>query len=391
MRGSLLFVHGTGVRAEGFASTLQIVQKGCASVGLPVTTVGCYWGEAEGARLAKDGTSIPHYASTGGTEPTPAEEALALWAVLYLDPWYELRLLRHRRVVDAVPIGQEPPSITLRRSIDSFAPSQRLREEFATAGIIGFVDNALDALRGAHELDEAIRTAPPDPLEHRAAIARAFVAATLAASYDAGVPAVSGDTRDSLVAGVGAELRAEGLGLGSVLRRPLTGLARKWVTEKIAGDRGALSDAAAPMAGDVLRFLARGDGVREFVQRAIRDLAPGPVYLLGHSLGGVICADILIRQEIPEVSALITVGSQTPFLYEIGALPSLSPPDALPQHMPKWLNIYDKRDFLSYVGGTVFDGAVDDVGVDNGQPFPQSHSAYWSNRETWAAISEILT
>jgi hypothetical protein len=87
----------------------------------------------------------------------------------------------------------------------------------------------------------------------------------------------------------------------------------------------------------------------------------------------------------------VTVGSQAPFLYEIGALPSLEPADPLPDHFPQWLNIYDRRDILSYVGAGVL-GAdkVTDVQVDNNQPFPQSHSAYWSNDDVWNAIAQVL-
>jgi pimeloyl-ACP methyl ester carboxylesterase len=123
------------------------------------------------------------------------------------------------------------------------------------------------------------------------------------------------------------------------------------------------------------------------VSAAIGDAGPEPVYLLAHSLGGIICADLLVREPVPGVAGLITVGSQTPFMYEIGAFPALSHPDPLPGHMPRWLNVYDRRDLLSYMGGGVFDGRVRDVGVDNGQPFPQSHSAYWTNPALWAAVA----
>ena len=109
--------------------------------------------------------------------------------------------------------------------------------------------------------------------------------------------------------------------------------------------------------------------------------------LLGHSLGGIACVDLLVREELPQVKLLVTVGSQAPFLHEINALPSLAYDQAMSEHFPPWLNIYDLRDFLSYVGGTVFPGRVQDVLVDSKQPFPESHSAYWSNPATWKAIS----
>lgn len=83
---------------------------------------------------------------------------------------------------------------------------------------------------------------------------------------------------------------------------------------------------------------------------------------------------------------LVTFGSQAPFLYEINALHSLQYGEPLPAHFPDWLNIYDLRDFLSYVGAGVFPKKVQDVLVDNKQPFPRSHSSYWTNPATWRAV-----
>ena len=112
--------------------------------------------------------------------------------------------------------------------------------------------------------------------------------------------------------------------------------------------------------------------------------------LLTHSLGGIAAVDLLAAQSLPSVRLLVTVGSQAPFLYEIGALWSLAHSDPLPAHVPAWLNIYDPRDLLSYVGAPLFPGRIEDVEVNNRQPFPQSHSAYWANPKVWDAIVSRL-
>ena len=102
----------------------------------------------------------------------------------------------------------------------------------------------------------------------------------------------------------------------------------------------------------------------------------GPVVLLGHSLGGVACVDLLAREELPRVASLITVGSQAPFFYELGAsrawpsasrcrptspagstcttvrLPQLHRRGPLCRHRPA--------------------AGVVDVRVDNHQPFPRA-------------------
>jgi hypothetical protein len=390
MATTLLFVHGTGVRADGYQRTLRAIQRQVDLRGWPVEVPGCFWGEAEGAQLRAEGASIPGFKETGGEEPSETDQVLALWTILYTDPWYELRLLRHRPPPPAPPFGQPPPPVLLLHTVEEFTPSADLRAAFTDAGLGAYLDDALASVRAAPELREAAQTAPADPLEHRRAIARAIVAAALLAAEDAGEPAASGETRDQLVLTLTSELHGEGLGVPEFLLRPVKGLALRLVTRKLTGERGSISDAAAPTAGDVLRFLANGDGARAFIRRAILDPGPGPTYVLAHSLGGIMCADLLIREPVPGVAGLITIGSQTPFLYEIGALPALNYPEPLPQHMPRWLNIYDRRDLLSYIGAGLFGVAVNDVEVHNGQPFPQSHSAYWTNPAVWNAIGGFM-
>jgi hypothetical protein len=90
------------------------------------------------------------------------------------------------------------------------------------------------------------------------------------------------------------------------------------------------------------------------------------------------------------VELLVTVGSQGPLLYESGALPALAHPDPLPPHMPRWLNVYDRRDLLSYLAAPLFPGRATDVEVDNRQPFPASHSAYWTNPAVYRALARRL-
>lgn len=96
---------------------------------------------------------------------------------------------------------------------------------------------------------------------------------------------------------------------------------------------------------------------------------------------------------LPEVTHLITVGSQSPYLYEIGALQGLdyAKQEKLPAGFPPWLNLYDPNDFLSYVAEPVFQAAnIRDVRIDSGQPFPESHGAYWTNDSAWRAIKEFV-
>lgn len=387
MVATLLFVHGTGVRGAGYVSTITAIKRAVREHQIPLTVRGTLWGEAEGAQLRGQGLSIPAYDATGGGDVDLADLSAARWSVLYTDPWYELRLLGNHPQ-DAAPFGADPTQELLDK-VDAYQPSDGVTALLETIDLEPHFERALLALRVAPELREAASTAPSGPSEHRQAIGRALVAYTLVDAEDAGAPPCDGQIRDELVERVVDDLQGYGLGIGDFLARPFVGIGKRLATKKLVKDRGSITDSSSPAAGDILHFLARGDGVRSWVRKAIADV-DGPVVLLGHSLGGIICVDLLVRDQIPDVAALITVGSQAPFLYEIEALPSMSYGDGLPDHFPKWLNLYDKRDILSYIGAGLFPGRVADVKVDNRQPFPQAHSAYWTNARVWQEIGAFV-
>ena len=176
-------------------------------------------------------------------------------------------------------------------------------------------------------------------------------------------------------------------GLG-VVGRAVTPLA-KW-------NRGRLTDAAVPAAGDILLYQAKGQPIRDFIRHRVESVKP-PVVLLAHSLGGIACVDLLVREELPRVSTLVTVGSQAAFLYELNALESLAFGEPLPYtFVRRWVNIYDARDFLSYRAAKVFPVTcgggpeVVDHRVDNSLPFPNAHSGYWDNTDTWDIVAREM-
>ncbi|MCD2441864.1 alpha/beta fold hydrolase [Agromyces sp. SYSU K20354] len=390
-RSTLLFVHGTGVRGKAYAATLEAITKSVDDRGLDVEVKGCFWGESEGAKLQLNGLSIPEYLDAGGgQQPSAADEQLALWSVLYTDPLYEMRLLRNYSSSTQVPLGQEPPAAILRRDVEGFTASDELTALLTANHLTDWFPAALQTVASSQEFAQALDTAPPEPLMHRQAIARAIVAQTLVDSMEAGIDPLSGKVRDDIVEAVTTQLHGYGMGISDFLLRPFKGLALRYATYRLTRDRGELTDKLTDPGGDIMRFLARGDDARRFLEQSIQDCGDGPVILLAHSLGGIMCADLLVRKQLANVDLLITVGSQAPFLYEIGALPSLEPPDPLPDHFPRWLNIYDRRDLLSYLGADVFPKRVSDLKVDNGQPFPYSHSAYWSNPEVWSGVEGAL-
>lgn len=88
-----IFVHGTGVREPGFSRLFDVIQRRLAEKRPDFAVVPCYWGETRGARLWHGGDSVPSYDTARSIGALPADEAVALWSLLYQDPLWELRTI----------------------------------------------------------------------------------------------------------------------------------------------------------------------------------------------------------------------------------------------------------------------------------------------------------
>ena len=69
--------------------------------------------------------------------------------------------------------------------------------------------------------------------------------------------------------------------------------------------------------------------------------------------------DLLALPRPPHVHSLITFGSQASFFHEIGSLASVKPKGNLPADFPRWLNVFDRNDFLSFYAQRMFPLASD--------------------------------
>ncbi len=394
---AVLFVHGTGGREPLFSETLHTIERAIHRVRPDIQVMPCSWGEMYGARLHDNGASIPFYDTTRSLTSTLVEEEaleIALWEQLYKDPLYELRLLSLMSgdVTRYVP-GQLRPGDILDERVRSLKPSNTLQAKLHEAGIATIFDQARLTITNSRPYDEALQGITQSLSEYQMVTARAIVAEAIADCEQQGRYAailVDASLRDEVIALLHAELGDSERSIGGWLAKQLSGLVMAaGVTGHVQRRRGALTDAVSPVAGDILLYQGHGSSIRTFMRNCIHQ-ATQPVVLLAHSLGGIACVDLLAEESLPEVRLLITVGSQAPFFYEIDALYSLryTPhhENRLPAHFPPWLNIYDLRDFLSYIGASLFPERVRDIRVDNRQPFPKSHSAYWNNQATWNAI-----
>ena len=139
----------------------------------------------------------------------------------------------------------------------------------------------------------------------------------------------------------------------------------------------------------------------ELVGRQQAEAAASPVVAVGESLGGVILVELLAgeagagrvsRVGDADVASLVTVGNQAPILYALGALAEL-PLDGDRAPFGPWWNVYDPRDFLSFLAEPIFrryGTEIHDVRVESGAPFPQSHGAYWEEEGTWDVVREAF-
>jgi hypothetical protein len=174
------------------------------------------------------------------------------------------------------------------------------------------------------------------------------------------------------------------------------------------------------LLGDSLAYQLYRPRILEYVGAELARLEPSPIVAVGESLGGVILLELLSegrfagvqpepaaeeatdrpqptdpRQSTdppqptdPVVVGLVTVGNQAPVLYALGALESLPYEGERPPFGP-WWNVYDPRDFLSFLAEPIFrryETRIEDVRVESGEPFPDSHGTYWELDGTWDVI-----
>ncbi|MHC5743401.1 MAG: RBBP9/YdeN family alpha/beta hydrolase [Nostoc sp.] len=388
---TVIFVHGTGIREREYNETFQIIEQKIHAQRPDIKVAPCLWGVL-GAKFNDNRASVPLENATLALSQGEEDADIVLWGQLYRDCLYELRLLSLKPIESGNPFGEEPGDV-LQSRVASLTPTLELEAKLQEAGIAEVFEQAREAVIHSEPYQKALLTvSEPDLSEYYAPIARAVVAqAMFISEQQEKFPPILTDAqlRDDVVELLTLALGEAELGLGGWFLKPLVELAQHGGTNYVRGNRLELTDKISPMPGDILLYQTRGEKIRAFIQQQITQAEP-PVVLIAHSLGGIACVDLLVQQQLSQVELLVTVGSQAPFLYEINALYSLEYGQLLPEHFPQWLNIYDLRDFLSYVGNKIFPGRIQDVPVDSRQPFPRSHGAYWTNAKTWEAIISRL-
>lgn len=401
---TLLFVHGTGVRGKAYDACFASMQQQVAHFLPGVKLEPCLWGDSVGAELLDKGASVPTY-DPGRVDPASGEREVRArenvrWSLLYQDPLYEMRSLAALLPTGDGGDGEAPavsplatqPVEQLRKQFRSVVFSAQVTDRLHRAGhdpaLLG--PAAIGRLEGDEVFPDALASPGlADPMTRRLTVARAFVAAWMNAALDAELPGLAGDLRDLMYAEVVLALGGAPKGIADRLAGVFAGLVSRVGTSIARRRRTVLTDASFPAAADILLYQARGRLLRNFIGARIRHLEP-PAYVLAHSLGGIASFELLAGATAVPVAGLITAGTQAPFLYEMDALATLRHGTKLPDIFPDWLNFYDLDDMLSYVGAGVFPHRVRDVELTSREPFPQSHSAYWTNDSLWREIAHFM-
>lgn len=386
-RGTIVFVHGTGVRLKSYERGVENAMKIAAAADVTERFEKCAWGDPLGVEF--DGKSLPDPPSPEKLKQE--EEDFAQWIWLFDDPLFELNQLTLQdtsHIPKSTPIPGEPAEWEmLWDQIAAYAPSPELQKLLERGGLQEYWSSAWSQIVTLSEIPKnAFEASQHELAEAANALARALIAQLHITALIKGTPGPSQSLRtslrDCLMADWNQQVYARGAFLVNFFKRAVTRSLRK--------HREGLSDSAALPVGDILLYQSRGGEVRDFIREKIEKAKP-PVTVVGHSLGGIACVDLLALPRPPRVHRLVTAGSQAPLLYEIGALRSLKPPEPLPNDFPKWLNFYDRNDFLSYVARRLWPGGkVDDFEIESGDPFPDSHSAYFGNQEVWSEIRKFI-
>ncbi|MFJ4534362.1 hypothetical protein ACIP39_00055 [Streptomyces tibetensis] len=384
---AVLFVHGTGVRKTSFDTTLDTISRSLRGRRPSLTVHGCFWGGRHGSTLYARGASVPvaDGARSIGSPGVPDELDVLVWDRLQDDALFELRLLTLGDASAPRNTGfhprREPTGEALRNAYSRFAASDETEELFNGAGLAGQFADACHTIASSEVFGE-LEAGGAAAADVWPAVVRATVAEAIrrAEREDAPYLPVVYDRqcRDTFVNSlIRATVDDHRSVIGGWAKQRAGSFFASTATTYVSRRRGAFTDSASLVAGDILLYQRDGDAMRRFVADHISALEP-PVTVVAHSLGGIMCVDLLATTSLPGVR-LVTVGTAAPLFWELDALRGLRAGAPLPPGFPEWTNVYDQRDFLAYVAAPVFGDRVRDVRVDNGLPFPRCHSAYWFN------------
>lgn len=200
--GSIVLVHGTGVRMSGYKESLALSERIAKQAGIDTKFVSCAWGNALGIDFR--GLSLPPDAVTDKLEQEREREDFARWSWLIADPMCELEKLTIREPAGAVPVpppGIDPEWLVEWNRIAAYQPSEGILVLLERAGIgIHAWQSAWDSVSNTDPLAQtAFERSAHELAEVAQALSRAVVAYMLRELQDRGEPTPSRGLRDRMV------------------------------------------------------------------------------------------------------------------------------------------------------------------------------------------------
>jgi hypothetical protein len=205
---------------------------------------------------------------------------------------------------------------------------------------------------------------------------------------------------------------ALGLG-GGPLKRAAFGLLTSTL-DTFGGTAAKAARAATPRVaqfiGDVFLYLRQGsqrDEIRRRVADALIEASRGaaaanePLVVIGHSMGGIILADMLadaalvsdVEAEIGaplHISLLLTVGSQVGLFAELGLLETAGVPlDRRPVSVARWWHVFNRMDVLSFGLAGIVTG-VEEFSLDTGAAITDAHGSYFRSPVLYARLRKRM-
>ena len=230
-------------------------------------------------------------------------------------------------------------------------------------------------------------------------------------SHDAALALTAGGASDgALIAALEPEAESLSVSISSI-RKAVTGVTDRIRNLASSLAYGLVRDSVRPavglFSGDVFAYLNDGDlrrDIRSTVGAAIgaawtARVANEPMVLVGHSMGGVILADMLadpIAAGLPQglaIDCLFTVGSQVGLFQSVGALvggaPDAGTTMSRPDCVRNWFNVFDPIDPLAFAAEPVFSD-VWDLEFDSITGMASAHTTYFKRPQFYARFGKRL-